>query len=49
MVLDKGTLGDFYGVEGMTWKHPPLLARPTGKQVINGRKFMLVSHSSIWR
>jgi LCP family protein required for cell wall assembly len=41
MVIDRGTLGDFYGVEGMTWKNPPILAKPTGKQTINGRKFLL--------
>jgi polyisoprenyl-teichoic acid--peptidoglycan teichoic acid transferase len=41
MVLDMGTLGDFYGVQGMTWKNPPILAKPTGRQMINGRRFLL--------
>jgi LCP family protein required for cell wall assembly len=41
MVIDKGTLGDFYGVEGMAWKNPPIVAKPTGKQTINGRRFLL--------
>ena len=41
MVLDKGTLGDFYGVEGMTWKNPPILAHPTRSQTVAGRKFMI--------
>ena len=41
MVVDRGTLGDFYGVQGMSWKNPPILAKPTGKQTINGRRFLL--------
>jgi LCP family protein required for cell wall assembly len=41
MVLDKGTLGDFYGIEGMTWKNPPILTHPTGQQTISGRRFDL--------
>jgi LCP family protein required for cell wall assembly len=41
MVLDLGSLGDFYGVEGMTWKNPPILAHPTRTQKVGGRKFMV--------
>jgi LCP family protein required for cell wall assembly len=41
MVLDKGTLGEFYGVEGMSWKDPPLVAHPSGTQTVGGRKFLL--------
>jgi LCP family protein required for cell wall assembly len=43
MVLDKGTLGDFYGLEGMRWKNPPILGHPSGKTTLNGRTFLLFS------
>jgi LCP family protein required for cell wall assembly len=41
MVLDKGSLGDFYGVQGMSWKNPPILDKPSGKQIVNGRRLLL--------
>jgi LCP family protein required for cell wall assembly len=43
MVLDKGSLGDFYGVQGMSWKNPPILDKPSGTQVVNGRRMLLYS------
>jgi len=41
MVLEKGSLGDFYGVQGMSWKNPPILDKPSGTQVVNGRRLLL--------
>lgn len=34
-------LGQYYGVQGTTWKNPPLLASPSGTRDINGRKLYL--------
>jgi LCP family protein required for cell wall assembly len=34
-------LGEFYGVQGMTWQHPPLLASPSGTRTVAGRKLFL--------
>ncbi|HWD84570.1 MAG TPA: LCP family protein [Solirubrobacteraceae bacterium] len=31
-------LGQYYNVQGTTWKHPPLLSSPTKTQVYNGLK-----------
>jgi LCP family protein required for cell wall assembly len=31
-------LGEYYNVEGTTWKHPPILRSPTKTQVYNGLK-----------
>lgn len=31
-------LGQYYNVEGTSWKHPPILRSPTKTQVFNGRK-----------
>ncbi len=31
-------LGEYYDVEGTTWKHPPILRSPTKTQTFNGRK-----------
>jgi LCP family protein required for cell wall assembly len=37
-------LGEYYGVQGMTWKNPPLLASPSGFRTIAGRKLELYSN-----
>jgi LCP family protein required for cell wall assembly len=34
-------LGQYYGVEGTTWKHPPLLARPSGTKMVGGKRLLL--------
>ena len=41
MVLDTGRLGEFYGIQGMTWRNPPVLSKPTGHQTVNGRRLLL--------
>jgi LCP family protein required for cell wall assembly len=33
-------LGEYYGVEGTTWRHPPILKSPTQTQTINGKKLL---------
>ncbi len=34
-------LGQYYGVQGTTWKNPPLLSSPSGTREVNGRKLYL--------
>ena len=34
-------LGQYYGVQGTTWQHPPLLANPTETKVVSGKKLLL--------
>jgi polyisoprenyl-teichoic acid--peptidoglycan teichoic acid transferase len=34
-------LGQYYGVQGTTWRNPPLLARPSGTKVVAGKKLFL--------
>jgi LCP family protein required for cell wall assembly len=41
MVLDTGRLGEFYGIQGLTWRDPPILSKPTGHQTVNGRRLLL--------
>ena len=41
MVLDTGRLGEFYGVQGTTWRNPPILSKPTAKLTVNGRRLLL--------
>lgn len=42
MVLDSGKgLGDFLGVQGMTWLTPPILRRPSEIRVVGGRPLEL--------
>jgi hypothetical protein len=33
--------GEFFGVQGVAWKHPPLLQSPSGTRTIKGRKLFL--------
>jgi LCP family protein required for cell wall assembly len=34
-------LGQYFGVQGTTWKSPPLLASPSGTKVVSGKKLYL--------
>jgi LCP family protein required for cell wall assembly len=33
--------GQYYGIEGTSWRTPPLLSHPTGHRTVNGRRLML--------
>jgi hypothetical protein len=41
LVVSKGIIGEYYGVEGMTWKAPPILDNPDATMAVNGRHLML--------
>jgi hypothetical protein len=41
LVVSTGLVGEYYGVQGMTWKDPPLLAAPDRVRVRNGRRLLL--------
>jgi LCP family protein required for cell wall assembly len=41
MVLKKGLVGEYYGVQGIAWKDAPILAHPSETRVIGRRKFEL--------
>jgi hypothetical protein len=34
-------LGQYYGVEGMTWQNPPILNSPTQTKMVNGKRLLL--------
>jgi LCP family protein required for cell wall assembly len=34
-------LGQYYGVQGTSWRHPPLLDHPSETKVVNGKKLLL--------
>jgi len=36
--------GEFYGVQGVAWKQPPLLQSPSGTRTIKGRKLFLYAN-----
>jgi LCP family protein required for cell wall assembly len=38
MVLSKGIAGQYYGVQGMTWKDPPILDNPDQRRTVSGRR-----------
>ena len=38
IVVSKGIQGEYYGIQGMTWKNPPILDDPDEIQRIRGRK-----------
>ena len=39
MVIKKGIVGEYYGIQGTTWKSPPILDGPHETHTIHGRKF----------
>jgi hypothetical protein len=41
IVISTGAPGEYYGVQGMTWKNPPLLDSPDRVRVISGRRLQL--------
>jgi LCP family protein required for cell wall assembly len=41
LVLAKGVVGEYYGVEGMTWKDPPLLDNPDEVRGVGGRRMQI--------
>ena len=41
IVASLGQPGEYWGVQGMTWKDPPILAAPDGTRIVNGRKLLL--------
>ncbi len=41
MTLEKNSvIGQYYGVQGMTWQHPPILAHPTKTESVGGKQLM---------
>jgi polyisoprenyl-teichoic acid--peptidoglycan teichoic acid transferase len=41
LVLFAGATGEYYGVQGMTWRSPPILDSPDSTRVVNGRRLRL--------
>jgi polyisoprenyl-teichoic acid--peptidoglycan teichoic acid transferase len=41
MVINRGVIGEYYGLQGLTWKNPPILDDPTEIRAIRGRKYEL--------
>lgn len=49
MIIKKGIVGEYYGLQGTSWKNPPILASPSGTRTIHGRKFQLYYDGSVLR
>jgi LCP family protein required for cell wall assembly len=41
MVVRLSQPGDYYGIQGMNWTNPPVLAEPDGTKTLNGRQYQL--------
>jgi LCP family protein required for cell wall assembly len=41
LVLAKGVVGEYYGIQGTTWRYPPILDDPHETIVRNGRKLLV--------
>jgi polyisoprenyl-teichoic acid--peptidoglycan teichoic acid transferase len=41
LVVSKGIAGQYWGVQGVTWKDPPLLDDPDEKRTVNGRRLSI--------
>ena len=41
MVIFTGFIGEYYGVQGTSWRDPPILESPSEKRKIGGREYLL--------
>jgi polyisoprenyl-teichoic acid--peptidoglycan teichoic acid transferase len=41
MVISTGYIGEYYGVQGLRWRDPPILASPSETRTIRGRQYLL--------
>jgi LCP family protein required for cell wall assembly len=41
-----GALGEYYGIQGMTWRDPPILRHPTATTVVAGRTLLEYANGS---
>jgi hypothetical protein len=41
MVVFTGFIGEYYGIQGTSWRHPPILEHPSEERTIRGRKYLL--------
>ena len=41
IVFSAGLIGSYWGVQGMTWKNPPILQNPNETRTVNGRTFQI--------
>jgi LCP family protein required for cell wall assembly len=37
-------LGEYYGIQGMTWQHPPILNTPSFSRMVNGRQLLVYAN-----
>ena len=41
LVVSEGVIGEYYGIQGTTWRDPPILDGPSEVRKVNGRKLEL--------
>jgi polyisoprenyl-teichoic acid--peptidoglycan teichoic acid transferase len=41
MVIFTGFIGEYYGVQGLKWRNPPILEKPSETRRIGGREYLL--------
>ena len=41
LVVSKGIIGEYYGIQGMTWRNPPILDGADERRMVNGRRLEL--------
>jgi LCP family protein required for cell wall assembly len=46
LVLNSGLTGQYYGIQGMTWKDPPILDNPSATRMVNGRRLQVYKDGS---
>ena len=37
-------LGEYYGIQGMTWQHPPILGKPSFTRLVNGTQVLVYTN-----
>ena len=44
IVMNTGLVGEYYGLQGLEWKDPPILRDPTETRTVDGREYRLYFH-----
>jgi hypothetical protein len=46
IIIYNGLYGEYYGVEGTSWRYPPILDNPSTTKKVHGRRLMLYYNGS---
>jgi LCP family protein required for cell wall assembly len=43
-IVINSALGEYYGIQGTTWRHPPILGKPQETRFVNGKRLLVYTN-----